>query len=375
MSGSTWGRVFRLTTFGESHGAALGGIIDGCPAGLPLTPEFIQEKLNARKARDVHAADGLATTGRKEPDKVQVLSGLFEGHTTGTPIGFIIANEDVRSTDYNELAQAFRPGHADISYTAKYGVRDHRGGGRASSRETACRVVGGAVAERLLAAEGIQIYAAAVELGGIAINEDHYQMEKAKNNPFFAAHEEIVPQWQELVADARNENDSLGGIVRIVARHVPAGLGEPVFQKLDAQLAAALMSVGAVKGIEIGSGFTSARMRGSEHNDAIMPSGRGEAHVSFDRNVGGVFMSNHAGGILGGLSSGQEIVLYAAIKPIPSIAMEQMSINSKGEPVCLQIQGRHDVCAIPRIVPVLASMTALTLADAVLLQKRMDADG
>ncbi len=371
MPGSTWGHVFRLTTFGESHGVALGGVIDGCPAGIRLTEEFIQQKLNARKARAANAADGLATTSRREPDTVRLLSGIFDGKTTGTPIGFIIENEDFRPADYSDMAEIFRPGHGDISYAAKYGSRDHRGGGRSSGRETVSRVVGGAVAECVLAREGIAVYAATVELGGLPINEDLYQVDSAHLQPFFAASPHIIPEWQALVNDARDESDTLGGIVRIEAHGVPAGLGEPVFHKLDAQLAAALMGVGAVKGVEVGAGFTAARMRGSENNDALMPSGRGGAHIMLANNTGACFMSNNAGGILSGISSGQDIVLHAAVKPIPSIAMEQVTVNSKGDPVCLQVGGRHDVCAIPRIVPVLSAMVSLTLADALLLQKRM----
>ncbi len=358
MSGNTFGQIFRLTTFGESHGVALGGCVDGCPAGLALESEYIQKRLDERRpGGNSGSADALASTSRKESDRVEILSGIFEGKTTGTPIGFVIKNEDQRSRDYGHVAQAFRPGHGDISYMAKYGFRDYRGGGRSSARETVSRVVGGAIAECLLASVGIEIYAAAVEMGGIAAPDfSAEEFTLAHTRPFFAASPDAVALWQERVVKVRGAGDSLGGIVRIEARQVPAGLGEPVFQKLDAMLAAALMSVGAVKGVEVGAGFAAARMLGSENNDGINPQG---------------FVSNNAGGILGGISSGQHIILHAAIKPIPTLGRVQNSIDSKGAAIELNVGGRHDICAIPRVVPVLRSMVALTLADALLLQRRM----
>ncbi len=359
MAGNTWGHIFRLTTFGESHGTALGGIVDGCPAGLDISEAVLQERLDRRRPGGRTGSDKLAGTARKESDTVRILSGVFEGKTTGTPIGFSIANEDQRSRDYGNLAYTYRPGHADISYDAKYGLRDYRGGGRASGRETAARVAGGAIAEMFLATLGIEIVAATVELGGIAIDDISVTsdaMKDAVHLPFYAASPHIVGAWEERVAQTRQKGDTLGGIVRIEARHVPAGLGEPVFHKLDAMLAAALMGIGAVKGVEIGAGFAAARMTGMQNNDCILPHG---------------FASNNAGGILGGISSGQTIVLHTAIKPIPSVAQEQDTVDTAGQAVRLRIAGRHDICAIPRIVPVLIAMTALTLADAVLLQRRM----
>lgn len=351
MSGNSFGRVLRLTTFGESHGAGIGGVLDGCPAGLALDTACIQAELDRRKP----GSAGLAGTARKEADRVKLLSGVFEGRTTGTPIAFLIANEDQRSRDYGNLARCYRPGHADWSYDAKYGFRDYRGGGRASARETAARVAGGAIAQALLAEEGISVRAATVELGGIAVEQ--LDMDGALERPYFAADAAVVERWDGLVAEVRAEGDTLGGIVQIVADGVPAGLGEPVFDKLDATLAAALMSVGAVKGVEVGSGFAAARSRGSWNNDPLLP--------------GGLFASNNAGGILGGISSGQQIVLRAAVKPIPSIALEQQSVDVEGKLVNLRVGGRHDICAIPRVVPVLRAMTALALADALLLQRRM----
>ncbi len=358
MSGNTFGQIFRLTTFGESHGVALGGCVDGCPAGLALDAAFIQKRLDERRpGGNSGNADALASTSRKESDRVEILSGIFEGKTTGTPIGFVVRNEDQRSRDYGSVAQSFRPGHGDISYMAKYGFRDYRGGGRSSARETVSRVVGGAIAECLLASEGIEIFAATVEMGGIAApNFSAVEFTHAHTRPFFAASSEAVAPWQERVAKVRGAGDSLGGIVRIEARQVPAGLGEPVFQKLDAMLAAALMSVGAVKGVEVGAGFGAARMLGSENNDCMSSQG---------------FMSNNSGGILAGISSGQHIILHAAIKPIPTLGLVQDSIDAQGTAIKLSVGGRHDICAIPRVVPVLRSMVALTLADALLLQRRM----
>lgn len=359
MAGNTFGRVFRLTTFGESHGAAIGAILDGCPAGLPISEAEIQAELDLRKP-----GGGFGATTRKESDKVSILSGVFEGKATGTPLAFLIHNEDQRSRDYGDLASCFRPGHADWSYHCKYGgIRDYRGGGRASGRETAMRVAGGAVARKLLeAACGAKIMAAAVALGGIAVPADQIDMAGALKRPFFAASDTVVPLWEDAVARARELGDTIGGIIRIEAFNIPAGLGEPVFDKLDARLAYALMGIGAVKGVEIGEGFKSAGLYGSENNDAMLPGAEGPA-----------FASNHAGGILGGISTGQPIVLQAAIKPIASIPREQETVDIDGKPARIRIGGRHDLSAIPRAVPVAGAMVALVLADALLLQQRMHA--
>lgn len=354
MSGNTFGRIFRLTTFGESHGPALGGVIDGCPAGLALSEDVMQKELDARRPGRA-GADSVAATPRREPDRVKILSGVFEGHTTGTPIGFIIENTNQRSKDYSELAQVFRPGHADISWHLKYGGhRDYRGGGRASARETVARVAGGAVALHLLEQHGIAIQAFTVELGGVPAVEFFSEVEYGL--PFFAPNPASVALWLERIEQVRGRGDSVGGIVQLEVYGVPPGLGEPVFGKLDAMIAGALMGVGAVKGVELGAGFLAARMLGSQNNDSILPDG---------------FASNNAGGILGGVSTGAPIVVRTAIKPIPSIAQPQQTINQQGEECTLLIGGRHDCCAIPRIVPVLKAMMALVLTDALLLQKRM----
>lgn len=348
MSGNTFGTLFRLTTFGESHGVGLGGVLDGCPPGLALSEEIIQQELDRRKP----GQGGLAATARKESDAVRLLSGVFEGKTTGTPIGFVIMNEDQRSRDYSALMDVYRPGHADLGYDAKFGVRDYRGGGRSSGRETVSRVAGGAIAQEFLRAQGIAVCAATVELGGIEARAREFS--GALTLPFFSADEDIVPIWEERVRAVKSGGDTLGGVVEIRVSGVPAGLGEPVFDKLDARLAYALMGVGAVKGVEVGAGFAAARLTGSANNDAMLPGG---------------FASNNAGGILGGMASGQEIVLRVAVKPIPSIALPQQTVNNKGEAKSITIGGRHDICAIPRIVPVLKAMALLTLADFVLLQR------
>lgn len=360
MSGNTFGRLLRLTTYGESHGAGLGGILDGCPAGLPLCEEDLQRELDLRKP-----GNGPTATARKESDTVRILSGVFEGVTTGTPVAFHVANEDQRSRDYGNLADVFRPGHADWSYFHKYGVRDYRGGGRSSGRETVARVAGGAIAKKLLAVRGIRVLAACIELGGNAVPPRDIDMDGAQARPYFAASDTAPEHWDARVREARNAHDTLGGIVQIVARGVPAGLGEPVFDKLDAVLAHALMSVGAVKGVEVGEGFNSAWLMGSQNNDPLQPGQDGD--LSGRDN----FASNHAGGILGGISTGQEIVLRAAVKPIASIPQEQQTIDKSGKAASVLIGGRHDLSAIPRIVPVLSAMTALALADMLLLQERM----
>lgn len=358
MAGNTFGRAFRLTTFGESHGPAIGGIVDGCPAGLPISAAEIQAELDLRRP-----GAGATATKRREADRIELLSGIFEGRTSGTPIGFIIANEDQRSRDYGNLADVFRPGHADWTYFRKYnGIRDYRGGGRASGRETACRVAGGAIAKKLLAcACGAKITAACIELGGVAVPEAEIDLAGAPGRKYFAASNAAPRQWDEIVEETAAAGDTLGGIVRIVASNVPAGLGEPVFDKLDATLAQALMSVGAVKGVEIGAGFAAARLRGAQNNDPMLPG------ADVPR-----FASNHAGGILGGISTGQDIIIQAALKPIASIRLPQNTVDRNGNAATVTIAGRHDLSAIPRAIPVLSAMTALALADALLLQHRQN---
>lgn len=350
MSGNTFGELFKLTTFGESHGAGLGGVIDGCPAGIPMDESIIQIELDRRKP----GQGGLSSTTRKEPDQVKIYSGVFEGKTTGTPIGFFIENTNQRSHDYSKIKDVFRPGHADFTYNAKYGFRDYRGGGRASGRETAARVAGGAVALELLKTEGISVYAYTTELGGIPCEVKDF--EGAQDRPYFSPDPDIIDTWNDHVTEVMDEEDTLGGIVEIRATGLPAGLGEPVFGKFDGRIAGALMCVGAVKGVEIGSGFEAARSRGSLNNDPISPDG---------------FLSNNAGGILGGISSGQDVIARAYVKPIPSILQEQQTITSWGEETFIMVGGRHDISAIPRINAVLKSMMALTIADLLLLDRRL----
>jgi len=350
MSGSTFGDIFTLTTFGESHGPGLGGVIDGCPAGIPLDESIIQRELDRRKP----GQGGLASTARKEADQIRIQSGVFEGVTTGTPIGFYIENTDHRSKDYSKIKDVFRPGHADFSFNSKFGMRDYRGGGRSSGRETVSRVAGGAIAQELLRTEGISIYAYTVELGGIPAEIIDY--EGAQEQPYFSPDPSAPAKWDERIKEVKSKGDTLGGIVEVRATMVPAGLGEPVFDKMDACLAQAFMSVGAVKGVEIGSGMQAARSLGSENNDPIEAEG---------------FVSNNAGGILGGISSGQDIVARAYIKPIPSISQEQKTVTTSGEATTITIGGRHDIAAIPRINPVLKAMMALTIADLLLIDRRL----
>jgi len=351
MPGNTFGHSFRVTTWGESHGPAIGVVVDGCPPRLPLDAGFIQAALERRRP----GKGGVAETTRKEPDKVEILSGVFEGLTTGTPISLVIYNKDARSSSYDELKDIFRPGHGDMTYWAKYGIRDHRGGGRASGRETAARVAAGAVAQLVLNTVGIEVIAHTVCLGGIWAK--NRELSVIENNRLFCADAEAALQMEELIASVRAQGDSLGGIVEVLARNVPPGLGEPVFDKLDADLAKSLMSIGAVKAVEIGAGMQAAFLRGSENNDPIGPGG---------------FLSNSAGGILAGISNGEEIVCRVAVKPIPSISQVQQTINKAGEPVTIRIGGRHDASAIPRIVPVCQAMVRLVLADHLLRQKAVN---
>lgn len=350
MNGSTFGEQLRLTTFGESHGKGLGGVLDGCPAGIPLDESIIQQELDKRKP----GQGGLSATSRKEPDQIVIQSGVFEGKTTGTPIGFFIENTNQRSHDYSKIMNVFRPGHADFTYNAKFGFRDYRGGGRSSGRETVSRVAGGAIAQEILRAEGISIHAYTVELGSIPA--EVVDFEGAQGRPYFSPDPGVIPKWEDRIREVKDEEDTLGGIVEVRATGMPVGLGEPVFGKLDARIAHALMSVGAVKGVEIGSGMNAARSRGSKNNDPITPEG---------------FASNNAGGILGGISSGQDIIARAYVKPIPSILQEQETVTTDGESTFIMVGGRHDISAIPRINPVLKAMLALTIADMLLIDRRL----
>jgi len=347
MPGNTFGTVFRVTTWGESHGPALGAVVDGCPPGLTLSAEDINEELAWRKSRDPRVS-----TSRKEPDRVEICSGVFEDRTTGTPISLLIRNRDVDSSSYDHLRDLFRPGHADYTYWHKYGIRDKRGGGRASGRETVARVAAGAVAKKVLDQHGIIVLSYTLALGGIRAQK--LDFDEVYKNPLFCPDADAVPRIIERLKEVKEAGDSVGGVVEIRAQGCPAGLGEPVFAKLDAMLAAALMGIGAVKGVEIGSGFAAANMLGSENNDPLSPAG---------------FLTNNSGGILGGISNGDEIVARVVVKPIPSIEKEQQTITENGEPVKLSVKGRHDVSAIPRIVPVCTAMVRLVLADMVLQQK------
>ncbi len=347
MSGNTFGRVFRVTTFGESHGRAVGCVVDGCPSGVSIAQEDIQRELDRRRP-----GQSSLVTQRKEEDKVEILSGIFQGKTTGTPIAMIIYNKDVKSEHYEAIKHIPRPGHADLTYYLKYRHRDYRGGGRSSGRETAARVAAGAIAKKLLSYLGVEVIGYTLSIAGI-VASDLSNLERAESSLVRCPDPEASKKMIEAIERARAEGDSVGGVVEVVAKGVPPGLGEPVFDKLDAELAKAVMSVGAVKGVEIGSGFRCAQMRGSEHNDQFY----------FD---GEVIKShtNNAGGILGGISTGMPIVVRAAVKPTPSISKPQRSVNLlTKEEVEIRVEGRHDPCIVPRIVPVLEAMVAITLAD------------
>ncbi len=347
MSGNTFGTLFRITTWGESHGKGIGVVIDGCPSGLDLDETVIQAFLDRRRP-----GGSSASTHRREPDQAAILSGVFDGKTTGTPIAIMIANKDADSSAYASLADIYRPGHGDISYQAKYGIRDWRGGGRASARETAARVAAGAVAGLVLDRMGIRVTSWTRELGGVrAMLTD---MDEIFRNPFGCPDRDAAARMAARVEEVRKRGDSIGGIVEILATGVPAGLGEPVFDKLDADMAKALMGIGAVKGVEIGDGFDAASRLGSENNDPITPEG---------------FTSNHAGGILAGISNGDDLKIRVAVKPIPSISISQQTINTRQEPVALSIKGRHDIAAIPRINPVCEAMVRIVLADHILRQQ------
>ena len=347
MPGNSFGKLFRITTWGESHGKAVGVVIDGCPPKIPLDEEIIQNMLDRRRP-----GKSLTSTGRKEPDRAVIMSGLFEGMTTGTPVMIMIYNKDADSGAYEKYAELFRPGHGDITYMAKYGIRDWRGGGRASARETVARVAAGAVARAVLDREKIKVFAYTVELGGVKAEKRDLGM--IGKNMFCCPDMAAAEKMETQVISVKKEGDSIGGIVEILAKGVPHGLGEPVFDKLDADLAKALMSIGAVKGVEIGSGFKAAAMKGSENNDPITPKG---------------FSTNNAGGILAGISNGDDIVIRVAVKPIPSIRIEQDTIDRSGNPATISIKGRHDVSAIPRINVVCEAMVSLVLADHLLGQR------
>ncbi|MDL2280126.1 chorismate synthase, partial [Desulfovibrio sp. OttesenSCG-928-G11] len=349
------------------HGPGLGGVIDGCPAGLALEEKDLQRALDLRRPGP-DGPGGAAASPRREADRVNLLSGIFNGYTTGAPIAFHVENSGQRSGDYDHLADVLRPGHADLGWLVKYGRRDHRGGGRSSGRETLCRVAGGAVAEKFLAASGVHIFACTQALGGLAA--ELADLPGAMERRWFSPDASVLAAWDALVLEAKKAGDSLGGLVRVEIHGLPAGLGEPVFDKLDARLAYAMMGVGAVKGVEIGRGFAAARARGGDNNDPILPvEPQSAAHGLLPGGAAYVFAGNHAGGILGGISTGAPVLVTCAVKPIASTGLEQRSITAGGEAATICVGGRHDLSAIPRIVPVLKAMAALTAADFMLLQR------
>lgn len=358
MAGSSFGTIFRITTWGESHGPSIGVVVDGCPSGLFLSEEDIQMQLNRRRP-----GQSRYSTPRNEADRVHILSGIFEGRTTGTPIAMEVINETQRSKDYSEIANSYRPGHADYTFDQKYGFRDYRGGGRSSGRETIGRVAGGAVAMKLLEQLGISITAYASSIGPVAAKT--FCPEEIDNNPFHLPDAEAAAMAQKYVDHMMEEKESSGGVIECRITGVPAGLGDPVFEKLDANLSKALVSIGAVKGIEIGDGFAAAHAVGSENNDSF--------YINEDGNT--AKKTNHAGGILGGISDGDTIIVRAAVKPTPSIFRPQQTISRNKEPMELTIKGRHDPLIVPRAVVVVEAMCALTIADSLLLNMTAQMDG
>ncbi len=346
MPGNAFGQAFRFTTWGESHGPAIGCVVDGVPPRIPLAEPDIQVWLDKRRP-----GQSRYTTQRKEPDQVEILSGVFEGVTTGTPVSLVIENQDQRSKDYSEIKDKFRPGHADYTYWAKYGLRDYRGGGRASARETALRVAAGAVARKVLG-DGVRIRGALVQMGPHGIDRDRWDWAEIEQNPFWCPDAEAAQQWAEYLDGVRKAGSSIGAVIEVVADGVPPGLGEPVYDKLDADLAKAMMSINAVKGVEIGAGFEAARLSGEENADEIRSG-----------NDGLRFLSNRAGGVLGGISSGQDVVVRFAVKPTSSILTPRKTVDVQGRETEIVTKGRHDPCVGIRAVPVGEAMMALVLAD------------
>ncbi|HKX54384.1 MAG TPA: chorismate synthase [Nitrosospira sp.] len=353
MSGNTFGKLFCVTSFGESHGPAIGCVVDGCPPGMELSASDIQQDLDRRKP-----GTSRHVTQRRESDTVEILSGVFEGMTTGTPIALLIRNEDQRSKDYSKIMNTFRPGHADYVYWQKYGIRDYRGGGRSSARETAVRVAAAAIAKKWLHAKyGVVIRGHMAQLGPVEI--PFKQWEAVGENPFFSADPDIVPSLEEFMDKLRKSGDSVGARIRVVAEGVPVGWGEPVYDRLDAEIAYAMMSINAVKGVEIGAGFAAVSQKGTEHSDEISPEG---------------FLSNNAGGILGGISTGQDIVVNIAVKPTSSIRLPRHSVDKAGNPVMVETHGRHDPCVGIRATPIAEAMLALILMDHALRHRAQNAD-
>ncbi len=350
MAGNSFGKLFKLTTFGESHGEAIGGILDGCPAGLEIDLELVQHDMDRRKP-----GQSKIVTQRKEPDTVKFLSGIFEGKTTGTPIGFVIENANQKSKDYTHIKDVYRPSHADYTYDQKYGTRDYRGGGRSSARETACRVAAGAIAKQLLPEVKITAYTAAV--GEIDLKKSYKEVDfsEIEKNPVRCPDPAIAREMETFIKKIRSEGDTVGGVVECVIQDVPVGLGEPVFDKLHAVLGQAMLSINAVKGFEYGSGFAGAALKGSKHNDLF--------------NEDGSTKTNHSGGVQGGISNGMDIYFRVAFKPVATIMQKQETIDSNGNKREMQGKGRHDPCVVPRAVPIVEAMAALVLADFYLLNK------
>lgn len=352
---NSFGNIFRLTSFGESHGKGIGGVVDGFPSGIRIDMDFIQEELNRRRP-----GQSALTTARQEPDKVEFLSGIFEGKSTGCPIGFIVWNQNQHSNDYNNLKDVYRPSHADYTYTAKYGIRDHRGGGRSSARETISRVVAGALAKLALRQLGIRIYAYTSQVGAIKLEDNYqaYDLNRIEETPVRCPDPEKAKDMEALIADVKAAGDTIGGVITCVIKGCPIGLGEPVFGKLHAALSAAMLSINAAKAFEYGEGFKGLKMRGSEQNDVFY-------------NQHGLIQTrtNHSGGIQGGISNGQDIYFRVAFKPVATVLMEQHTVNIDGIDTTLKARGRHDPCVLPRAVPIVEAMAAMTILDYYLIDK------
>lgn len=354
---NTFGHIFTLSTFGESHGEAVGGVVDGMPAGIDIDLDFIQQELNRRRP-----GQSRITTSRKEADKVRLLSGVFEGKSTGTPIGFIVENTNQHSNDYDNMRSLFRPSHADFTYYEKYGLRDHRGGGRSSARITIARCVGGALAKLALRGLGVSIQAYTSQVGPIALDRDyhHYDLSLTETNLVRCPDQEKAIQMEQLIADVKDAGDTIGGVITCVIKGCPVGLGEPEFDKLHAQLGAAMLSINAVKGFEYGEGFAGVTARGSEQNDIFVPAADPKGITT---------KTNHSGGIQGGLSNGQDIYFRVAFKPVATVLREQQTVDTDGRPVTLTARGRHDPCVLPRAVPIVEAMAAMVVLDNYLLNK------
>ena len=352
---NTFGNIYRLTSFGESHGPGIGGVIDGCPSGIELDMRFIQSELNRRKP-----GQSKLTTPRKEDDEVQFLSGIYEGKTTGTPISFIVWNKNQHSSDYDNMKEVYRPSHADYTYQMKYGIRDPRGGGRSSARETIARCVAGAIAKQILIQKGIQIHAFTSQVGPIQLSGSYqdYDLSLTEETAVRCPDKEVAAQMESLIAEVKAQGDTIGGVISCVIQGAPVGLGEPAFGKLHAALGHAMLTINAVKGFEYGDGFASANYRGSERNDRFFnDNGKINTHT------------NHSGGIQGGISNGQDIYFRVAFKPVATLLMEQETVNKEGEDTILKAKGRHDPCVLPRAVPIVESMAAMTILDYLLIQQ------